>query len=136
MVTLVPYEHSHLDGVIDLCRAEGWPSFPEDPERAHRALTAPGVITVVALDGDRVVGFAQMQSDGEVQAHLSTIAVDRSMRGTGLGRELIARAFERAGGIRVDLITDSAEEFYSSLPNRRMLGFRIYPQYTGEEDAG
>src|SRR5207248_1962368 len=49
------YGADHLDGVLALCRQEGWPSFPEDPARAHRALTAPGVTTVVATAGGRVV---------------------------------------------------------------------------------
>lgn len=132
LVTILPYERPHLDGVIQLCQAEGWTSFVEDPERAHRALTGAGVTTMVALAGDKVVGFAQMQSDGEIQAHLSNIAVDHALRGAGLGRELVARAFERAGGLRVDLITESAQEFYAGLPNRRMHGFRIYPQHVGE----
>jgi hypothetical protein len=34
--------------VLRLCESEGWLSFPADPARAVRALTAPGVITVVA----------------------------------------------------------------------------------------
>ena len=57
-----------LSGILRLCEAENWPSFPEDPPRANRALTAPGVTTVVAVEADQVIGFAQMQSDGEVQA--------------------------------------------------------------------
>jgi hypothetical protein len=52
------FEARHLEGVLQLGRAEGWPSFPADPERALAVLTAPGVVTVVALDGDEVLGFA------------------------------------------------------------------------------
>ena len=40
--------------------------------RTRRALIAPGVTTVVAVDADAVVGFAQMFSDGELQAFLTT----------------------------------------------------------------
>ena len=54
----MPFIEEHLDGVLSLCRAEGWPSFPDDPERAIRVLTAPGVTTVIALDDGKVVGFA------------------------------------------------------------------------------
>ena len=121
-----------LSGILRLCEAENWPSFPEDPPRANRALTAPGVTTVVAVEADQVIGFAQMQSDGEVQAHLSVIAVDSAFRGSGIARELIAAALRKAGGLRVDLVTDSAEGFYSKLPHRRMQGFRLYPSHTGD----
>ena len=74
------YARRDLMGVISLCDAEGWPSFVDDHERAHRVLTAPGVTSVVAVDGNEVVGFAYLQSDGEIQAHLSLIAVQRSRR--------------------------------------------------------
>ena len=33
-----------------------------------------------------------------------------------------------AGGSRIDLITETAPEFYSALPHRRFDGFRIWPQ--------
>jgi ribosomal protein S18 acetylase RimI-like enzyme len=117
-----------LDGVIALCAAEGWPSFPEDPARALRALTAPGVTAVVAADGDDVAGFAQLLSDGEIQAHLSLIAVAPRHRRLGLAREMLKLALAEAGGVRIDLITDTAPEFYAALPHRRLDGFRIWPQ--------
>jgi ribosomal protein S18 acetylase RimI-like enzyme len=132
----VPYERSHLDGLIALCVAEGWPTFAEDFERAHRVLTASGTTTLVAVGGDRVVGYAQIQSDGEIQAHLSNIVVDRAFRRSGIARELVTRAFEIAGGIRVDLITDSAEGFYADFAHRRLSGFRIFPQYTQDDIDG
>jgi ribosomal protein S18 acetylase RimI-like enzyme len=129
------YAASDLDEVVRLCAQENWPSFPEDPARAHRALTAPGVTSVVAVAGGTIAGFAQMQSDGEIQAHLSLIAVDPAFRRQGIARELIVQALRFAGGQRVDLITDSAESFYAQLPHFRMSGFRLYPEYTGPDRA-
>lgn len=130
-IELVAYERAHLDGVVTLCAAEGWPSFPDDPERAHRALTNPGVTTVVALGGAEVVGFATMLSDGEIQAYLSNIAVRASARRLGIGTRLIEGAFQRAGGERVDLVS-SADGFYGALPHQRWHGFRLYPGTSGE----
>jgi ribosomal protein S18 acetylase RimI-like enzyme len=127
------YRSADLDGVVRLCAQENWPSFPEDPARADRALTAPGVTTMVAVEGETLAGFAQLQSDGEIQAHLSTIAVDPAFRHRGIARELIVRALREAGGQRVDLITDGAEGFYASLPHFRLSGFRLYPEYTGPD---
>jgi hypothetical protein len=69
-VEISPFRAEHLDGVLTLCVAEGWPSFPEDPVRALRLLTAPGVTTVVAVIEGDVVGFAELLSDGELQAFL------------------------------------------------------------------
>ena len=117
-----------LEAVIALCAAEGWPSFPEDSARALRALTAPGVTSVVADEAGRVVGFAQLLSDGEIQAHLSLIAVHPDARRKGLARQMLRLALSLGGGIRIDLITDTAPEFYAALPHRRLDGFRIWPQ--------
>lgn len=124
---LTQYEHAHLPGVLALCETEGWPSLPADPERAHAVFTAPGVITVVALDGDEVVGFAYLQSDGHIQAHLSQMAVRASHRRQGIGRALLEYAAPLTGAQRIDLVTDTADEFYASLPHRKFTGFRIYP---------
>ena len=131
MADIRPFEPTDLGGVIALCAAEGWPSFPEDPARALRALTAPGVTTVVAVESQAVVGFAQLCSDGEIQAHLSLIAVDAGRRRQGLALAMLQAALRRAGGLRIDLITDTAPEFYAALPHRRLEGFRIWPQFAG-----
>ena len=122
------FEPRDLDGVIALCALEGWPSFLEDPARALRALIAPGVTTIVADEAGRVVGFAQLMSDGEIQAHLSLIAVHPDARRQGLARQMLRLALAQAGGARIDLVTDTAPEFYAALPHRRMEGFRIWPQ--------
>jgi GNAT superfamily N-acetyltransferase len=123
-----------LPGVIRISEGLGWDSFPTDPERAVRALTAPGVTTVVADEAGEVAGFAQLQSDGEIQAHLSVIAVDPAHRREGLGREMIAEALRLAGGLRIDLITDDADAFYRALPHFRRSGYRLYPDYTGPDN--
>ena len=128
-----PYSPDDLAGVLQLCRKEGWPTFVEDPGRANRALTAPGVTTMVALGGGEVIGFAQLQSDGEIQAHLSLIAVDQKVRRRGVGRQLIVEALRAAGGLRIDLVTDRGDGFYASLPHFRMSGFRLYPEYSGPD---
>ena len=128
-----PYTPSDLPGVLQLCRGEGWPTFVEDPRRANRALTAPGVTTMVALEGGEVIGFAQLQSDGEIQAHLSLIAVATEARRRGVGRQLIVEALQAAGGLRIDLVTDHGDGFYASLPHIPMSGFRLYPEYSGPD---
>lgn len=124
------YARADLDGVVSLCNAEGWRSLAADPERAHRVLTAPGVTAVVARDGSDVVGFAYVQSDGEIQAHLSSIAVDRSRRRQGIARQLLQLAIEQAGGERIDLITETSSDFYTALTHKRWDGFRIYPPFS------
>jgi GNAT superfamily N-acetyltransferase len=126
-VTITQYARPHLAGILALCEAEGWPSLPADVARAHAVVTAPGVTTVVALDGEQVIGFAYLQSDGHIQAHLSQMAVHRSYRRKGVGRALLEYATPLTGASRVDLVTDTAEDFYSTFEHRTFNGFRIYP---------
>ncbi len=128
----VAFREEHLPGVLRLCEAEGWPSFPADPARALRALSAPGVVTVVAIDDGAVVGFAQMLTDGEVQAYLCDLAVGKATRGVGVGRRLVEEAFARSGAQRVDLLAvDESEGFYQAFEHRPMPGYRIYPGKAG-----
>ena len=137
MVEIVPFVEGHLDGVLRLCVAEDWPSFPDDPERAIRVLTAPGVTTVVALDDGSVVGFAQLFSDGELQAFLANLAVDKELRGRGTGRALVIEALRLAGGERIDLLSEEeAVGFYEKFPNFRKPGFRLYPFHDEHEAQG
>jgi len=124
----VAFDRGHLSGVLRLCEAEGWPTLPADPERAERALTAPGVITVVAVaDGD-VAGFAQMLTDGAIQAYLAVVAVAGSARGQGVGRRLVEEAFVRSGAQRVDFLAlDDTEALYRAFAHRTLPGYRLYP---------
>ena len=94
-----------------------WPSYARDPARTCAALRAPGVTSFVALDDDAVVGIVQVQSDGAIQAHLSTLVVARSHRRRGIGRALLAEALRAAGGERMDLLS-IADDFYASMTNR------------------
>jgi predicted N-acetyltransferase YhbS len=131
----VAFTEEHLAGVLKLCEAEGWPSFPADPARAVRALTAPGVVSVVAVEGGEVVGFAQMLTDGEIQAYLCDVAVATALRGQGVGKRLVEEAFARSGAQRVDLLTlDESEGFYRSFGHRTMPGYRLYPGYDQSDE--
>ena len=129
---MAEFAREHVEGALNLFRAEDWPSYTTDPERTWRALTAAGSVTVVALDGGEVVGLAQIQGDGEIQAHLSILVVAAAHRRRGIARGLLAEALRRAGGKRIDLISRT-EDFYPGLGARRFHGFRIVREDLGLE---
>ena len=120
------FERDHLDGVIALVDSAGWETYSEDPERTYRALAAPGSTTLVALEDGRVAGLIQLQSDGEIQAHLSALLVGEEWRGRGISRTLLREGLQRAGGMRMDIVS-GAESFYSHLGAESKLGFRLRP---------
>jgi GNAT superfamily N-acetyltransferase len=115
--------------VLHICAVQGWPTVPADPDRALRALLAPGATTVVALDDDgAVVGFAHALRDGVTAAQL---LVTPEHRGRGLGRQMLAEAFQRCRVDRMDVITDTALRqglSYSSIapPIRRRCRRKVY----------
>ena len=135
--SIEPFAQAHLDRLMALVAAEGWTEYTEDVERTNRALTAPGVTTLVAIVGERVVGAIQVQSDGVIQAHVSMLLIDRSSRGTGLGFRLLREGLERAGGLQLDIRTRT-EGYYERLGASRSLGFRLTREDLGllGADAG
>jgi ribosomal protein S18 acetylase RimI-like enzyme len=129
-IEYAPIAREHVEGAMRLCAIEGYDSYTAGAERTWTALTAPGVATVVALSGGEVAGFAQMQSNGVIQAHLTLIVVARSLRRAGIGKRLVGEAFARRGGTRVDLLsTEGADGFYRSFRYQQFPGYRIYPAY-------
>jgi ribosomal protein S18 acetylase RimI-like enzyme len=122
--SIEPFARAHLDGLIALVAAEGWDGYTADVERTRRALIAPGVTTLVAIVGGRVVGAIQLQSDGLIQAHVSMLLIDRQWRGRRLGSRLLREGLERAGGLWLDVRTRT-EGYYERLGASRSLGFRL-----------
>lgn len=104
--------------------AEGWTDYADDVERTRRALTAPGVTTLVAIAGGHLVGAIQVQSDGLIQAHVSMLLIAPNSRGVGLGSRLLRDGLERAGGLQLDVRTRT-EGYYERLGASRSLGFRL-----------
>jgi ribosomal protein S18 acetylase RimI-like enzyme len=135
--SIEPFAPAHLDGLIALVAAEGWTEYTDDLERTHRALTAPGATTLVAIVGGGVVGAIQVQSDGLIQAHVSMLLIDRNWRGVGLGSRLLREGLERAGGLQLDVRTRTGG-YYERLGASRSLGFRLTREDLGlsHNDAG
>jgi GNAT superfamily N-acetyltransferase len=121
---VVVLEREHLPGVIELFAGERW-SYADDAQRAWRALTAPGTLSLVALSPElKVIGVAQVLSDGEVQAFLSVLVVAREHRRKGVARRLVEEASARTRCLRFDVIS-CADPFYEQLGFRRVSGFRL-----------
>jgi ribosomal protein S18 acetylase RimI-like enzyme len=123
-IEIASFKREHLDGVIRLFAADNWSTYVSDPERTYRAFTATGAISLVAIDGGEPVGVVQLQSDGAIQAHVSTIAVAESHRRRGIGHSLLREALARSGALQIDTIS-GFDQFYEGLAGRRFSGFRI-----------
>ncbi|MBV9194042.1 MAG: GNAT family N-acetyltransferase [Solirubrobacterales bacterium] len=129
-LSIEPFANPHLEGVVALVAAEGWSEYTVDVKGTSRALSAPGVTTLVAIDAGQVVGAIQVQSDGVIQAHVSMLLVDRNWRGRHIGFRLLREGLERAGGLRLDIRTRT-EGYYERFGASRSLGFRVTREHLG-----
>jgi ribosomal protein S18 acetylase RimI-like enzyme len=98
---------------------DGWPTHPSPAE--HLRLLRQSDRITLALDGQRVVGFATAITDGVLSAYIPLLEVLPANRGAGIGRELVRRLMAQLDDVyMVDLCCD--EElvgFYESLGLRR-----------------
>ena len=81
----------------------------------------------MALDGDELVGVAELLTDGEMMAYLALLVVASRARRRGIGRELIRDLFSRSGLARIDLLSEAdSMVFYESFLHRIKPGYRLY----------
>lgn len=127
MVEVVIFDPEHAQGISEVCRGQGWPTYA-DPTVALRGCTAAGSCVAVALDGDLVVGFAQAFGDGFAQSFLSQLVVRASHRRQGIARRLVQVVHGLTGAERMDLVTsEDSRAFYESFTHKQMVGVRLYP---------
>ena len=68
----------------------GWEKRVADKER-FQTMMENADRTVVAFEGERVIGFARALCDGVSNGYIGTVAVAEDFRGRGIGRELVER---------------------------------------------
>lgn len=71
----------------------GWQERVQDIDRFHKMMEGANR-TVVAWQGDRVVGFARALFDGASNGYISTVAVATDKQRCGIGGELVKRLID------------------------------------------
>ena len=106
---------------IDILRRSGLAERrPVDDLERMRQMVEGADLTVTARDGLELIGVARSLTDFAYCCYLSDLAVDRAYQGRGVGRELIRRTHEMAGGERVSLILLSAPDAVDFYPRAGM----------------
>ncbi len=80
-------------GIISLYRGHGW-SHAADPERLRTAVLCSSH-SVVATEGDRIVGFARAMSDEAFAVYIADILVAPDRQRRGIGRAVVEALLER-----------------------------------------
>ncbi|MEM7427736.1 MAG: GNAT family N-acetyltransferase [Pseudomonadota bacterium] len=136
MLRFRPAEEADLDAVIGLLWDDPQGRLREDPSDAarQRYVSAfeeieqdPGSVLLVAVNGDRIVGCAQvsilsgLSYQGIRRALIEDVRIAGAERGKGLGRELMAAACAHARDAGCEMIElfvheerKDAHRFYES----------------------
>lgn len=85
-----PAEPEDYEAVRQFLAENGWHKRVRDAEK-FRKLMENASRTVVAFDGERVVGFARALCDDVSNGYIGTVAVAEHFRRKGVGRELVER---------------------------------------------
>ena len=82
----------HFSGIIGLYRAHGW-THAGDPDRLRTAIECSS-FAVVALEEERVVGFARAMSDEAFAVYIADILVSPDRQRQGIGRTMTEAILE------------------------------------------
>ena len=82
----------HFSGIIELYRAHGW-THAGDPDRLRTAIECSS-FAVVAMEGERVVGFARAMSDEAFAVYIADILVAPDRQRLGIGRTVTEAILE------------------------------------------
>lgn len=88
-----PINLEDYEKVRQLLSEVGWQHRVQDPVRFRKMIEGASR-TVVAIEGERVVGFARALCDGASNGYISTVAVAADKQRQGIGRELVRRLME------------------------------------------
>lgn len=97
------------DDIRQLVIDAGWGKRVHDADRFRRMMEGADR-TVVALDGNRLVGFARALFDDASNGYISMVAVARDRQGQGIGRELVTRLMDVKAPKQITWVLRSARE--------------------------
>jgi predicted N-acetyltransferase YhbS len=85
-----PITPDDYETVRQFLAENGWEKRVADAAK-FRKMMENADRTVVAFDGERVIGFARALCDDVSNGYIGTVAVAEDFRGKGVGRELVER---------------------------------------------
>jgi ribosomal protein S18 acetylase RimI-like enzyme len=93
MIEYRPAQLSDLEPLRIFLSEQGWAERVGDSPQ-FQALLIKTDRTIVALNGERIVGFARALCDGISNGYISMVAVASDQRRRGIGRGLVDRLME------------------------------------------
>jgi N-acetylglutamate synthase-like GNAT family acetyltransferase len=88
MIIYRSVEPEDLEPLQEFISTNGWAHRVSNQE-SFQTMLAHADRTVVALDGERIIGFARALCDGVSNGYISMVVVAEDMRHQGIGRSLV-----------------------------------------------
>ena len=103
----------------------GWKSAPSS--KVHLKLLTESSYRVLAMDGEKVVGFITAVTDKTLAAYIPFLEVLPEYQNQGIGKELVKRMLSKLEDFyMIDLLCDSElQPFYENLGMQEATGMRI-----------
>jgi predicted GNAT family N-acyltransferase len=86
-----------ISGLQALLRQTTWANTRQEADIAESIDNTPMQLGV--WDGDCLVAYARVITDGRFRAFIDDVVVDQSLRGTGIGAEIMKRLLERLSSV-------------------------------------
>lgn len=117
------------DGFFD-----GWPNPPS--KAVHRKILENSYLSIVAIEGNRIVGFVNIVSDGVLSAYIPLLEVVKDYQGQGIGKKLVEEALAATKDLyMIDVACDDDVvpfyEKFGMMKSNSMI-FRNYVKQSGE----
>ena len=117
------------DGFFD-----GWPNPPS--KAVHRKILENSYLSIVAIEGNRIVGFVNIVSDGVLSAYIPLLEVVKDYQGQGIGKKLVEEALAATKDLyMIDVACDDDVvpfyEKFGMMKSNSMI-FRNYDKQSGE----
>jgi ribosomal protein S18 acetylase RimI-like enzyme len=79
-----------IEAIRGFLSENGWEKRAADADR-FRSMIESADRTVIAIEGERIVGFARALCDGVSNGYIGTVAVAEDRRRQGIAREMVSR---------------------------------------------
>src|SRR5687767_11249610 len=96
-----------VSGLQALLRQTTWASARQEADVAHIVATTP--VQLGVWEGDRLAAYARVITDGRFRALIDDVVVDQSLRGSGIGSEIMKRLIERLSSVEEVFLLTSDE---------------------------
>ena len=97
------------EGLHRLMLQTGWGKY-RTVERLRDMLSA-GIVTLGAWDGDKLVGFVKVMTDGAYRALIEDVIVDEPYRGKGVGTRMMQMVTKKYDNVEHTYLITGEDKF-------------------------